>query len=439
MNGVKMNEIVTTTDAPLAFGSRGEIEAIANRIKVMLPSACLADWQLGDKYREEAEKNLREALYRAAQLCVFYRLVPGEDVHIIPFGNSFSVDLGIESWKKAADRYCAQHGITYHLHCIDMPTENVKERRGDLYDANDVGAIAYLWRSDKEGVYRIFGAEEAMTKGYGLWCVKARWNKNKKEWQADTIPVQRSKQDVATRRAMKMALKKEFSLDSLLAKTPADLASNVRQLESDIRYEEIQQTPIARPQQFEIEEDGDILWARSEQDMAQSAQQNGTYVVVEEENDEPFEEDAAATDDGIDYAGLIDRLQDKALQLANWTRQKHAQSNGPATDDQYRYLVGVIDALTQKGAHRPVLAVLVGRTVDGANPPGYDMVHKLLDLLAAEKTEEVDGKKVKVANPHYREDVAGTVVTIWNVVQEAQGQLALVTDEELESADEIPW
>lgn len=242
-------------DAPAVFGSREEIKAVADRMRIMLPSARLQDWQLNEKYRAAAERNLEESLYRAAQMCVFYRLVPGEDVHLIPFNNGWAVDMGIETWKKAADRYCAQHGITYHLHTVEMPVVELRDRRGENYDPDDVGAIAYLWRSDKAQVYEIFGAESTMTKGYGVWAKKAHWDKNKNQWNADTIPAQRCKEDVARRRAMKMALKAEFSLDSLLAATPAETRDSLKSLEQRLQAAERTEA-LPAPRRYDVDDEG---------------------------------------------------------------------------------------------------------------------------------------------------------------------------------------
>lgn len=297
------NAIEKHEDAPLAFGSRAELDALARRIQTMLPSAKLQEWQLkNQKTREEAERNLQDNLYRAAQLCAFYRLVPGEDVHLIPFGNGWAVDMGIETWKKAADRYCSLHGITYHLHVTEMPADELKERRGDLYADQDVGAICYLWRSDKQPVYEIFGAEKSMTKGYGTWAQKTRYDKYKKEWQPDGIPVQRSKMDVAERRAMKMALKREFSLDSLLAATPEEFQSNVQAAELTVRnHGRNTALPTAQPR-GNMDDELDDLWPKhDEPDVddgvvdAEYTTANGTHPESDfgglGETDNPFDPD----------------------------------------------------------------------------------------------------------------------------------------------------
>lgn len=419
-------------DAPAVFGSRDEIAAVADRMRVMLPSARLQDWQLAEKYRAAAERNLEESLYRAAQLCVFYRLVPGQDVHLIPFQNGWAVDTGIESWKRAADRYCARHGISYHLHAVAMPEDELRQRRGDLYDPEDAGAIVYLWRSDKAQVYQIFGAEEAMTKGYGVWAKKGKLDKLTNSRKPDTIPAQRSKEDVARRRAMKMALKIEFSLDSLLAANPSEEHEGLQILERRIHDAEMDRAlPTAR--HYVVEDDGDILFAEPD---PQPVRKQPTQAVdaatgeitgesTEMEFDPEFDPASAVEDDfdnpfedGPDYRAIADTLTGNPAKLVEWAKNQHANSDGPASLPQYRLLSGTLDKLLDsKGSHNDLLGVLIGRAVSSANPPGESLVGALLDRLLKETPVMQEGRKVKVENPKYRQDVADVVVEIWQAVE----------------------
>ncbi len=440
-------------DAPAIFGSRDEIKAVADRMRIMLPSARLQDWQLGEKYRAAAERNLEESLYRAAQLCVFYRLVPGEDVHLIPFNNGWAADMGIETWKKAADRYCSLHNITYHIHAIDMPVDELRVRRGDNYDPDDVGAIAYLWRSDKAQVYEIFGAEAAMTKGYGVWAKKARLDKVKNIWQPDTIPAQRTKQDVARRRAMKMALRAEFSLDSLLAANPQEERANLTTLEERVAAVEMDRSPMYRTES--ATEDGLFYTIPANgRGHTQEPSRPGIKIVVQPEPELEPEEDAPMPDYddpfldgdiassngdtpalgptpketqpqpaaaprggatcGADYRAIAAKLEGNAATLVDWAKAKHAESDGPATGAQYRYLAGVLDKITGvKDSHGDLLGILIGRAVTSANPPGIRLAKLLLDYVVEERTETVNGEKVKVANPQYRQDIADMLKAIW--------------------------
>lgn len=402
-------------NAPAAFGSRDEIQAIADRIRVMLPSARLSKTQIKRRDSDALQKRLDESVYRAAQLSVFYRLVPGEDVHVIPFGNEFAVDMGIETWKKAADRYCSLHNITYHIHTEEMSVAELKERRGDLYDPEDSGVVAYLWRSDKKDAYEIFGAKQSMSRAVGIWAQKAKWIKpyegNPGKWISDTIPSQRSKQDVAKRRAMKAVLKLEFSLDSLLAATPDQVRDSISGLDSRLKSEE-RRTALPAPR-AEYDEDG-LDFDRPQR----STHHDVEFIVVDEdgviEEDETMDEilespqndtDAPSdeVEDSVDYPALARRLQGMQAQFATWTRQAHSKSNGPASIEQYRYLVGVLNKITgDKESHRLLLGTMLGRRVDSSNMPGVYAASKLLEWLTENTVDEITGERIN--NPHYRAD-----------------------------------
>lgn len=123
----------------------------------------------------------------------------------------------------------------------------------------------------------------------------------------------------------------------------------------------------------------------------------------------------------VDYLATFDKLQGDCGKFAQWCKNTHVNSNGPASDAQYQYLVGVINAITESStSHRQILGVLVGRDVDSSNPPGRDLCSKLLDWLPAEKTDKETGEKVP--NPTYKPEYAQCVKNIWHVVR---GQLEL--------------
>lgn len=126
------------------------------------------------------------------------------------------------------------------------------------------------------------------------------------------------------------------------------------------------------------------------------------------------------------YAHLIDKLTGDCLERANRARKIHAQSKGPASPEQYRFLAGTIDDLVRQiGGHKAVLEVFVGRVVSSANPPGIQLAGKLLDALLEERTVERDGEKVKEANPDYNPEAVACVHSIWHLVREQDGQGSL--------------
>lgn len=138
------------------------------------------------------------------------------------------------------------------------------------------------------------------------------------------------------------------------------------------------------------------------------------------------------------YAALIDKLTGDCLERANRARKIHAQSKGPSSPEQYRFLAGTVDDLVKTvGGHKAVLEVFVGRAVTSANPPGVQLASKLLDALLEERTVERDGEKVKEANPDYNPDAVRCVHGIWALVLEQNGQASLFepTAQEAQSAN----
>lgn len=130
------------------------------------------------------------------------------------------------------------------------------------------------------------------------------------------------------------------------------------------------------------------------------------------------------------YAHLIDKLTGDCLERANRARKIHAQSKGPASPDQYRFLAGTIDDIVRHdGGHKAVLEVFVGRAVNGDNPPGTQLAGKLLDALLEFRTVEVDGEKVKEPNPEYKPDAVACVHSIWHLVRAEDGQTTLFEQE----------
>lgn len=135
------------------------------------------------------------------------------------------------------------------------------------------------------------------------------------------------------------------------------------------------------------------------------------------------------------YAPLIDKLTGDCLERANRARKIHAQSRGPASPEQYRFLAGTIDDLVrQMGGHKAVLEVFVGRAVSSANPPGTQLAGKLLDALLETRTVEQDGEKVKEPNPDYNPDAVACVHAIWHLILEQNGQSSLFDQAEPEKA-----
>lgn len=429
---------------PAAFGTNEELNAIIERMAALMPIELSA----GDKMDRVVVQNLDNAYLKGAQLSVFYRLIPSVDIHIIRFGKAFAVDCGVSSWQKAADRYCALHNIAFHAIYEEMTPDEVKIRRGSsLYDVEDVAYRCYIWRSDKQQVYDLFGGKSAMTCGFGSWVKKARYNQNKQTWEPDNIPVQRTKDDVARRRALKAALKMEFSLDSLLAAAPNEVREQLAYLDMDAKAELRRTAPVEviRP---EVTEDGFIVTAGTPQ-KAQAPSQPvqgqgyaddedfGLWVETDdpgEAEDEPGDNDEIWTETVVNqtvqpepedlakYRRIAEKLTGAALTLRDWSRQYHADSQGEADLTPYRVLVGELEALVGKGNHRLLLGVLLGRMTNSDSRPGEKFVNFLTKFLTAELTvKDAEGKSVKgpnkrvlkEPNPVYSEKFHQAVLETW--------------------------
>lgn len=431
-------------EAPKSFGSNEELSAIIERMKALIPVEVNAD----DLVKA---KNLDNSYLKAAQLAVFYRLIPSIDIHIIPFGSNFSVDIGVAGWQKAADRFCSLHRITYHAHYEAMTEQELKARRGQDYTPEDVGAICYLWRSDKASAYAIFGGDnpkEALTKGYGSWAKKARFDKYKKEWYPDSIPVQRTKEDVARRRSLKAALKAEFSLDSLLAAAPNEITEALTYLDSDAKSA-MRVSAITQRPEVVLDDDGFVVTPSTipKRDPNQEEEEPDDYdydggVIVgeanfldndpgepeedEEEGDYPEEEDEGEDFEDIEivkeYRVVAETLTGSAATLRDWSRKQHQESQGAAYMIAYRILVGEVEKLIGKDNHHFLFGVLLGRHVSSKNTPGEKFVRFLLAFLQEEidvigpdsqPVKDEKGKKLKSPNPSYNVKTVEAIKETW--------------------------
>jgi hypothetical protein len=90
-----------------------------------------------------------------------------------------------------------------------------------------------------------------------------------------------------------------------------------------------------------------------------------------------------------------------------------AAESGPASDMQYKYLVGLIDGLTNK-QHGYVLSLLCQSEINKANVPGAKVAARLFDILPemikmkdehGKVVNGDDGKPLMILNPNYRQDI----------------------------------
>jgi hypothetical protein len=390
--------------------------------------ASLVPVELSDeeKNNKALVRSLEDAYLRGAQLSVFYRLVPSTDIHLIRFGSTFTVHIGVSAFQKAADRYAALHNISFHAYYEVMGAEDLRKRLGEKrYTPAAVGAICYIWRSDKAEAYKIFGGDDpksAMTKGYGHWSDRARWNKYKNTWEEDTVPSQRTPADVARRRALLAALKAEFSLDSLLAAAPNEVREQLEWLDKDATRAVQDQQPMqpvrlaVTPDGF-VEEDGNP-WG---DEPIQENEDVDYYGAEEGEFREAEPEPASVTQ----YRLIADELTGSAYTLMEWSRQYHADSQGEADLVPYRILSGELDKIVGKQNHNLLLGVLLGREVHSGNRPGEKFVRFLLHFIqkdlpqrdAEGNTVKNDkGRVLKNENPGYREQFVEAIKDTWEQI-----------------------
>jgi len=364
----------------LYMGEQDAIAAIIERQKIVMPGATLQAWQLNQSPQlvAEAQASLNAALFQSAQLCYHYQLLPSRDVHILPFGNMFSVDVGIESWKRCADRFCNANRITWHAISIDMEDRELRQIRGGLYSPDDVGKVVYLWRSDKAQVYQMFG-KEAATRGAGVWRIKAhkKGSGDRITWEQDQIPAHRSRVDVAERRALKMALMKEFSLDSLLLEVgsitldPADYETYLEEAHVDA-----------------VEPDASDLEIMVEPEAEPQPAPSTVEIVIPSET------------------------QQLAELLGKECRENDSPKAPRASLRSWNYLVRLInEAVGQDGASAYVLSWLLQRPVNVADLPAQAMVSRLIGYLSPKMKK---GQEL-IDNPKYDPTTVQAVIEAYNL------------------------
>lgn len=218
-------------DAPVAYGKRDELAALVARMRVML------------KVKDAPD----DILYRAAQVCLAYRLMPGEQVHVYKIGGEYVVDTGIDAWKLEAKRQCDKRGDMYSIPTPRIMTqEEVKAQRGDLYDPRDRGAVATLYLKSESRFHKEMGIAYEGHTAMGFWRAKGKnsavWENNKKtdrkEWKEDTLPETMTAEEVAQRRAIKKVIKQVFALDLDTNSDEGYTISNARLLEERLDTDE---------------------------------------------------------------------------------------------------------------------------------------------------------------------------------------------------------
>lgn len=239
-----------TSGAVVRYGDRESLELLANRIGMFF--AIGADKKTAELTKKELEI-ARPALLKAAQLTFQYGYVPGMDVYVIKRGKTYSAEPSLEAWKKTADRHAFIGRFRYTVDVEELTPDEVKQHTDpDVpYDPEDRGARARLFRFDVAREMKELGIPYRPTLHYGFWRKNARedavWDEGQQrmvktgKFAADQVPAQRTRQDVAIRRATRAAIMAEFPMIPL-----DDFAERVR-VSTAMRYIEVEIEERGKP------------------------------------------------------------------------------------------------------------------------------------------------------------------------------------------------
>jgi hypothetical protein len=276
------------------YGDRESLELLGNRIAMFFG---IGDTKQGQA-RDEEIKAARPACLKAAQLTYQYGLVPGMDVYVIKRGKAYSAEPSLQMWQKMADRHAFVGKFRFTVDVEELTPAEVAERTDPDVKASpeDRGARARVLRLDLAREMKDLGLPYRPTWHYGFWRKNAReetvWDDASRtkvrtgNYEADQVPAQRTRQDVAVRRATRAALMAAFPMipvddfqeryQSAERAAEIRLAQAMRFIDSELaeraRIERDEDDPIVnatfveKPVQYE--EDGNVLWATEPQRQA---------------------------------------------------------------------------------------------------------------------------------------------------------------------------
>ncbi len=247
------------------YGSTAQIRALADRLMV-----------LSDVPEEERSEALPAAM-RAAQMCVLYGFMPGQQVNLFLDGKQWVADAGLRAWTESANRLARSLRFTWLLdesELVDAEVREACERAGREYSPGDRAWICRVIRSDKLALAEKMGAEYDPPYVTGFWNRKAREVRDVESsesfWQADPVYKGRDASYTARLRAQKAAMMVEFSLmgderkqlsdESAVAKAMAHVEAEIREVE-DRRRRADQGDVLFVKKDVQYEDDGDVLWA----------------------------------------------------------------------------------------------------------------------------------------------------------------------------------
>lgn len=273
--------------ALVQYGKREELETLGNRIALFFG---IGDTKQGAA-REDELKLARPACLKAAQLTFQYGLVPGMDVYVIKRGKAYSAEPSLQMWQKMADRHAFIGKFRFTVDVEELTPDEVAERTDPdvKVTPEDRGARARVLRLDLAREMKELGLPYRPTWHYGFWRKNAReetiWDDSTRtkvktgNYEPDQVPSQRTRQDVAIRRATRAALMAAFPMipvddfqeryQSTERAAEIRLAQAMRFIDGELaereRIERDDNDPIVNATFVEkvvqYEEDGDVLWA----------------------------------------------------------------------------------------------------------------------------------------------------------------------------------
>jgi len=193
-----------------------------------------------------------DKLWRAAQLAVGHNLCPfSGEVQLYKVGSFWIVDIGIAGWRQLADRKSR-----YSFIHEEVPEDELKLLIGEHYHPNDRGCKGKLWRLDEVRECKELEVPYEPKKSMGFYRIHAFYDKSKQRWIADTIPNQRRSEDVARRRAEKMALKDAYPVSRITC-----TAEEIEQQVLSWSVDHHRTTALPIEEELDYTEDGDIIFA----------------------------------------------------------------------------------------------------------------------------------------------------------------------------------
>jgi len=423
------------------LGDRDQIAAIHSRLASMmqLPADVPAD-----------------VIWAAAQIAAAHHLDPfvGE-LYIMPTGKKQNAQgVWVEQYRAHVGvkglRKIAREQANFTAKPTLMEDGEVQRYRRDMYHPDDIGVRCTLWRLDVARECKDAGIPYEPVVGVGFWRTKAQWSKKDSAWMADNIPNTWTAQQVAEKRAEINAIKLAYDLVLDVADPGVVDDEALEYIQYKI-HDEAERTLLPVPREYQVEDDGDILFAKEtprtngkkqsviapeavfEDDVPAEAQMPRSAPPVQPsdgiDGDALFHTDAAAFNRIVPgangsipwYTAARDATTNGVRKLCDTCLELH-HTGGPAStgpSSQYGYLIGLLDSVVKqatgaKDGHKRVLPILCQAEISKDNPPSAALAGRLLERLA---THIKDDAGNKVENPEYSQAVADAMITIYRAAE----------------------